>query len=68
MSRTVFLFVQIIFLQCKIAEAVKQSGKIIQGHGLQETALILVTALCWWRLEVVTYMNRLQQTSPTSMY
>ena len=45
MSRTVFLFVQIIFLQCKIAEAVKQSGKIIQGHGLQETTVILVTAL-----------------------
>ena len=36
MSRTVFLFVQIIFLQCKInlTEAVKQSGKIIQGYGL----------------------------------
>ena len=39
MSRTVFLFVQIIFLQCKITEAVKQSGKIIQGHGLQESLL-----------------------------
>ena len=37
MSRTVFLFVQIIFLQSKInlTEAVKQSGKIIQGHGLR---------------------------------
>ena len=39
MSRTVFLFVQIIFLQCKITEAVKQSGKIIQDHGLQESIL-----------------------------
>ena len=39
MPRTVFLFVQIIFLQCKITETVKQSGKIIQGHGLQESLL-----------------------------
>ena len=61
MSRTVFLFVQIVFLQCKITEAVKQSGKIIQGHGLQETTVILVTASCWWHLEVVTYINRLQR-------
>ena len=43
MSRTVFLFVQIIFLQCKITEAVKQSGKIIQGHGLQESLLKILT-------------------------
>ena len=39
MSRNVFLFVQIIFLQSKIIDAVKQSGKIIQGHGLRESLL-----------------------------